>query len=101
MQAQWLILPFITHLLLVTTTISADKGILRKLPADCPPNQDCTKEINDRNVLNILLNSKNQIMVDEEITDISILKDKVIAFIDNNGNSECDYCNGSKLKFIL
>ena len=35
---------------LVTTTISADKGINRKLPAECPPGQTCDTDINERNI---------------------------------------------------
>lgn len=81
---------------LVTTTISADKGILRKLPNDCiePP---CNAEVNQRNILEIFINNNNELMVENEIIKISELKDIAVAFIDNNGENQCDYCHGEKL----
>ncbi|MBT8245395.1 biopolymer transporter ExbD [Winogradskyella sp.] len=81
---------------LVTTTISADKGILRKLPENCkmPP---CTVDINDRNVLEIFINKDNKLMVEGDIIPISELKDIAVDFIDNNGANECDYCEGKQL----
>ncbi len=79
---------------LVTTTISADKGILRQLPADCPTN-DCTADIAERNILKILINRENNIMVDDEAVGLNDIKNMVMAFIDNNGKGNCDYCNGN------
>lgn len=82
---------------LVTTTISADKGILRQLPADCPPGEVCSESVSERNLLKIIINIDNQIMVNGELIDISELKAMAINFIDNNGNATCDYCSGKKL----
>ncbi|TCK69279.1 biopolymer transport protein ExbD [Winogradskyella wandonensis] len=82
---------------LVTTTISADKGILRKLPADCaePP---CNVTINDRNIFKIFVNRNNEIMIeDKDIIELSELKETLIRFIDNNGDNSCNYCNGERL----
>jgi len=81
---------------LVTTTISADKGILRKLPEDCkaPP---CDITIKDRNVLEIFINKENKLMVEKQIVQMAELKDITIAFIDNNGAGACLYCNGDQL----
>lgn len=81
---------------LVTTTISADKGMLRKLPQVCeaPP---CDVEFNERNVFRIFINTNNDIMVEDKIIDISELKDLTKAFIDNNGENVCDYCSGEQL----
>ncbi|SHH61475.1 ExbD/TolR family protein [Winogradskyella jejuensis] len=82
---------------LVTTTISADKGILRKLPNKCvePP---CDITINDRNILKVFVNKENKIMIeDDAIIELSELKDILINFIDNNGEKTCDYCNGKQL----
>ena len=78
---------------LVTTTISADKGILRKLPRKCAIN-DCSKTIPERNILRILINAKDEIMIDEKIKEIDEVINTVKAFIDNNGNGNCDYCMG-------
>ena len=81
---------------LVTTTISADKGMLRKLPAECnaPP---CIVDFNERNVFRIFINRNDEIMVEDEIINIADLKDLTKAFIDNNGGNVCDYCSGEQL----
>lgn len=79
---------------LVTATIPKDYGINRLLPKECPPGIDCTKDINNRNILRININSNNEIMVDEKIIEIHELKDLVKNFVDNNGDKSCGYCNG-------
>jgi len=65
---------------LVTTTMDVDTGIMRKLP---PPveNPDEDVDVNQRNVLKILLNSRNDLMVDGKRIDISLLKDKTKDFM--------------------
>ncbi|MCF6170237.1 MAG: biopolymer transporter ExbD [Bacteroidales bacterium] len=65
---------------LVTTTMDVDTGITRKLP---PPveNPDEDVDVNQRNVLKILLNSRNDLMVDGKRMDIALLKDKVKDFM--------------------
>ncbi len=83
---------------LVTTTISSDTGINRKLPRLCPPGENCNIDIHERNILRIQMNAKNEIMINEKITSISNLKQQAKDFIDNNGDSSCDYCHGLKLK---
>ena len=85
---------------LVTTTISADKGILRKLPENCPPGEICSKTIPDRNILRILINNQNEIMIDEKLTSINEVKNIVKVFIDNNGKSTCNYCYGEGLETL-
>lgn len=84
---------------LVATTVSQDQGIYRKLPDPCPPGQLCDVEINERNILSIAINNDNQLYVNEMITEIDNLKNTLIEFIDNNGDSSCDYCLGNKLPF--
>ena len=81
---------------LVTTTISADKGILRKLPPECLT-PDCDIIINDRNIFKIYINMNNEIMAEDEIIELEELKDLGISVVDNNGANECDYCNGKQL----
>ena len=83
---------------LVTTTIQSDTGFNRKLPRLCPPGQICDTEINERNILRILINGKQQILVKDNLTDISGLKQQVKSFIDNNGDGSCNYCTGNQLK---
>ena len=81
---------------LVTTTIAADKGILRKLPAECPPGQICSEPLLERNVLRIIINEQQQIMIEDEIVSLEDVKDIAKEFIDNNGNGFCNYCHGKQ-----
>lgn len=79
---------------LISTTISADEGINRKLPKNCPPGIDCNLDANQRNVLNISLNEKDEIFVKDAVVPLSELKPIVIQFLDNNGDKTCNYCHG-------
>ncbi|WP_347925981.1 biopolymer transporter ExbD [Pontimicrobium sp. SW4] len=81
---------------LVTTTIASDKGIQRKLPKLCE-GKDCIIDVHERNILRISLNGNQEIMVEDEIIAIGNLKDIVKAFVDNNGDDSCTYCNGFKV----
>ncbi|TBN06598.1 biopolymer transporter ExbD [Hyunsoonleella flava] len=81
---------------LVTAVIPKDQGINRKLPRPCPPGEICNVPIPERNILKIAINSKNEIMLDDEIVTISEVKDLTKNFIDNNGDGSCTYCNGDK-----
>lgn len=81
---------------LVTTTISADKGIKRRLPEVCPSGGDCSPEINERNILRISINEKDELFVEDDIVTIKELKQITKDFLDNNGDQTCDYCSGSK-----
>ncbi|NIK91815.1 biopolymer transporter ExbD [Mangrovimonas sp. CR14] len=79
---------------LVTTTMSNDAGISRKLPRDCPPGVNCSSDINERNILRISINGQNQLMVNDELVSISEIKNKIKLFVDNNGDGSCNYCQG-------
>ena len=69
---------------LVTTTMSVDKGLSRRLPPPLPPNMDKKDvEVNKRNILVILINSNNQLMVQGEPLDVRELKDRAKEFILN------------------
>jgi biopolymer transport protein ExbD len=81
---------------LVTATISSDEGINRLLPRACPPGIDCTNPINERNILRIVINNDDEIMLGKDIVDIKDIKELTKAFIDNNGDNSCNYCNGLK-----
>ena len=80
----------------MTTTISADKGILRKLPSLCEPGEDCTKDIHENNLLRIVLNDNQEIMIEDKKVKIDEIQNLVNAFIDNNGFDKCDYCEGEQ-----
>ena len=77
---------------LVTTTMDTDKGINRKLPPielvqDPPP-------IKERNIFTVLVNSNDQLLVEDEYLEINELRAKAMEFIDNNGDNSCEYCKG-------
>lgn len=82
---------------LVTAVIPKDDGINRKLPDACPPNEICDTKINKRNMLDIRVNSNNELFVEHELTTINELKTRVKEFIDNNGDKSCNYCDGKHI----
>ncbi|MBC9794532.1 ExbD/TolR family protein [Sinomicrobium weinanense] len=84
---------------LVTTTIETDSGLDRKLPPDEPPEEDVI--IKERNLLQVLINKNNQLMVNEELTELKDLRQVAMDFIDNGAGANdkgetCDYCQGAK-----
>lgn len=82
---------------LVTAVIPKDEGFLRQLPEPCPPGEKCHSEVKKRNMLEVRVNSKNELFVNNKIIAIEDLKEVTIDFIDNNGNATCDYCQGEAL----
>ena len=82
---------------LVATTIPNDKGILRKLPAPCPT-KDCDIKLNERNVFRIALNESGELLINNELVEFIDLKANLKTFIDNNGDSSCDYCQGERVE---
>lgn len=76
---------------LVTTSMATDKGLLRVLPAPMPKDQKVVDEdvkIKERNVLQILVNSNDELMVNGQPMEVSRLKEKAKEFIANPNNSE-------------
>lgn len=78
---------------LVTTTIEKDSGINRKLP---PMEEIDPPIIKQKNIFTVLLNGKDQLLVEDELMDITNLRDEAVKFLDNNGDSSCNYCYGKK-----
>ncbi|MGB4204760.1 MAG: biopolymer transporter ExbD [Bacteroidales bacterium] len=70
---------------LVTTTMDVDSGIVRRLP---PPPDPTVKpaDIKERNVMNVLVSSRDALMVNRVPSDISTLRRTVKEFIQNRGN---------------
>lgn len=64
---------------LVTTTISMDKGIGIVLPAIGE-----IKEINKKNISNVLVNSIGQVLLDEELVSLDGLRNKVRDMLKQN-----------------
>ncbi|WP_431157344.1 ExbD/TolR family protein [Winogradskyella poriferorum] len=85
---------------LVTTTIEKDKGLLRSLP----PIDDSEVEppiIKQKNLFTVLINRRNQLLVEDEQMELKDLRQAAIEFLDNGGgqNAEgqsCDYCQGKR-----
>ena len=71
---------------LVTTTMDVDTGLVRKLPA-MPEEEEILddSQIKARNIYVVLVNSKDQLLVEEELMDISQLREGAISFLDNWG----------------
>jgi len=79
---------------LVTTTMDMDKGINRMLP---PYDEELIEDpppIKDRNIFTVLVNSSDQLLVEDDYLQISELRAKAMEFIDNNGDGSCEYCDG-------
>lgn len=72
---------------LVTTTMAVNKGLARRLPPPVPADQKTEDlKVKERNVFVVLINSDNQLLVQNEYMDISKLKDKAKEFIVNNND---------------
>ena len=68
---------------LVTTTIASDKGIAVLLP----PKKESQEEIKmkQRNIFNILINSQDQMLAEDNPAELSDIKEMVKDFVTNNG----------------
>jgi hypothetical protein len=79
---------------LVTTTIETDTGINRKLPPMEESEEDVI--IKQKNIFTVLLNGKDQLLVEDEIMKLKDLRASAVKFLDNGGDGTCDYCKGRK-----
>ena len=73
---------------LVTTTMDVDTGLVRKLPP-MPEEEDIVddSQIKARNIYVVLVNARDQLLVEEELMDISQLRSGTKAFLDNFGKN--------------
>lgn len=69
---------------LLTSSINTEQGIPRRLPPHAT--EEKIEQINERNVLNVVVNFKNEISVNSQIVFINQLKDKAKDFIENPYN---------------
>jgi biopolymer transport protein ExbD len=83
---------------LVTTTIETDSGISRKLPPindeeiDPPP-------LKQKNIFIVLVNSNNELLVEDKPMELKDLRAAAVEFLDNGGGQgaeACNYCQGAK-----
>ncbi len=73
---------------LVTTTMSVDKGLSRQLPPPLPPDMEKPDvEINQRNIFVVLVNSNNQLLVQNEPMEVSELRERAKEFILNEADA--------------
>lgn len=85
---------------LVTTTMDTEIGIYKRLPQNQVPPP--IVDINAKNVLEISLNSSDEILIEgDQITKLENLKQVVVNFIDNGAGTntkgeKCTWCNGKK-----
>jgi glutaredoxin len=80
---------------LVTTTMEKDSGISRKLP----PIDDTEQEdvvIKQKNIFTVLINNKDQLLVEDELMTLKDLRAAAVVFLDNGGDGSCNYCKGTK-----
>jgi len=70
---------------LVTTTMDVDSGIIRRLPPPVDPTVE-PPDVKERNVLNVLINSRDALLVNREVGDLTTLRQRVKAFIENREN---------------
>lgn len=93
---------------LVTTTMNVDSGVSKKLSEKPPPNYE-PPIIKERNIFEVNINRKNELLVEKERMELKDLKAAAIKFIDNGGGigkpgedgtpgTACDYCQGERLE---
>ena len=69
---------------LITTSMDTDKGLIRRLPPPIPPDQEQKdQDVKMRNVLQVLINSNNQLLVGGEPMNVDELRAKAKEFIAN------------------
>ena len=81
---------------LVATTFDTEYGFNRKLPPKPDPNTPPPPPIKDKNLFKVVTNAKDQLLVEDEEMKVSELREAAKAFLDNNGDGSCEYCNGAR-----
>lgn len=82
---------------LVTTTIETDTGINRKLPPIEESKEDVI--IKQKNIFTVLINGKDQLLVEDELMELKNLRKAAVEFLDNGGGTgddACSYCKGKR-----
>jgi biopolymer transport protein ExbD len=73
---------------IVATTMDVDSGILTKLPPMPEEDQPDPPEIKERNILTVLVNSKDQLLVEGQWADVTTLRATTKEFITNPQGKE-------------
>lgn len=79
---------------LVTTTIETDAGLDRMLPPIEPPDTDVV--IRQKNIFTVNINRNGQLLVEDSLMDLKDLRETAVAFLENNADGSCSYCQGKK-----
>lgn len=79
---------------LVTTTMDVDSGINRKLPPWDEEQLDEPPPIKKKNIFTVLVNSRNQLLVEDDYMELEDLREAAKRFLNNNGDGSCEYCSG-------
>lgn len=72
---------------LLTSSINTDMGIARKLPPPLPENVT-PPDVRERNIFVVKINSKDRILFNGELGDVSLLKDRAKEFLGNPKNDD-------------
>lgn len=72
---------------LVTTTIVNEKGLIFNLPEKVNEEDKVDELIAPKNIYNVILNSGNRLLVENEPMEFKDLKSKTMEFIDNRGKN--------------
>lgn len=83
---------------LVTTTIETDRGISRKLPP-IPEDNVVPPVIKQKNIFTVIVNRDNELLVEDEVMELSELRQAAVDFLDNGagvGEEACDFCQGAR-----
>ena len=90
---------------LVTTTMNVDSGVSKKL-SEKPPPDYVPPIIKEKNIFEVNINRKNELLVEGERMEVKDLKEAAISFIDNGGGEgkiengvktgPCTYCKGDR-----
>lgn len=82
---------------LVTTTVETDSGINRQLPPIEPPDTDVV--IKQKNIFTVVVNRNDQLLVEDELMELSEVTEAAKKFLDNGGGTgdeACNFCQGAK-----
>ena len=79
---------------LVTTTMDVDSGISTKLPPFDPEKLENPPPIKQKNIFTVLVNSNDDLLVEDNEMRLGNLREATKKFLDNNGDGSCNHCQG-------
>ena len=67
----------------------------RKLPPYDEQQLDDPPPIKQKNIFTVLLNSNDQLLVEDDYMELNRLREEAKKFLNNNGDGSCTYCEGA------